>query len=1059
MNEITAYLKKLERDFAVGNATEHSHRPALKSLMELLIPDTVATNEPRQIECGAPDFVVTRERIPLGYIEAKDIGKNLNAISDKEQLKRYRTALGNLLFTDYLTFRLYRNGDLVAETAIADISEEKIKSKRENFDAFSNLIKTFADYDGQTIISANELAKHMAHKARLLAQVIDDAFQQDMGEDDDFSEVKGELATQLRVFEKHLIHDINPKSFADIYAQTVAYGLFTARLHDDTPQTFTRAKAAELIPSSNPFLRKFFQHIAGYDLDDRIRWIVDELADLFRAADVEELMKGYGRATQREDPFIHFYETFLGEYNPKLRKSRGVYYTPEPVVDFIVRAVDEILTNEFKLSDGLAHTGKTTIEVDATAPQKNGKTPKIKKEVHKVQILDPATGTGTFLAAIVKQIYKKFVDKKGVWADYARRDLIPRLNGFEVLMASYAMAHTKLEMVLRDTGYEISKQRLRVYLTNSLEEHHPDTDTLFAQWIATESNEANRIKRNTPVMVVIGNPPYAVGSSNRGAWIGSLLDDYKKNLSERKLNLDDDYIKFIRYGEHLIEKTGEGVLAYISNHSFINGITHRQMRKHLMETFDKIYVLDLHGNSNIKEISPDGSADQNVFDIKAGVSINLFVKTKQKSSKLADVFNFDLYGNRKFKYNFLLENDFYKVRYEKVDAQDPYYFFVPKDFSKQTDYDKGFSMTKLFKLYASGVITRNDDLAVKFSQKEISAVVKNFQNFDTSQLKERYRQKKESANWNFESAKKDLEKNDFVYVNMMYRIFDVRDTVQTKTSSGFISRPAYKTMQHMLSEENTALCTVRQIKGNEYRHSFITNKIFESGLISNKTSEWGYGFPLYLYPDEAQRSLDEEQPRKPNLNESIVKTIAEKLMLRFTPEKETDDKTFAPIDLLDYIYAVLHSPSYRERYIEFLKIDFPRVPYPSDKKLFWKMVKLGGELRLLHLLESDKLNSLTTTYPNSGDHKVIKPEFEITDAKNRIGKVKINNLQHFGGVAESAWTFYIGGYQPAQKWLKDRKGRTLNHDDITHYQKIIVALCETERLMTQIDEVFAPHIS
>ena len=410
---IHPYLKQLEQHHQAGIATEHTHRSALETLLKAALPGILVTNEPKQIDCGAPDFVLTRNQIPLGYLEAKDLGKSLDDPAHKEQLKRYTESLDNLIFTNYLEFRLLRDGKPVSTVAIGEIVNGKITSKTKNLADFTALLDAFVGYQDQTIQTAADLAKRMAMKARLLAETITKALHQDEGATDQsgqLSEMDSTLQGQLAAFQKHLIHDIAPAAFADIYAQTVAYGMFAARLHDPTPATFTRREAAELIPANNPFLRRFFQHIAGYDLDQRIRWIVDDLADIFRAADVGELMKDYGKATQRNDPFLHFYETFLGEYDPKLRKSRGVYYTPKPVVDFIVRAVDDILQKEFGLSAGLADTSKITIEIDAqpSADKRNkGTIAKHTKEVHQVQILDPATGTGTFLAAIVQQIYQR----------------------------------------------------------------------------------------------------------------------------------------------------------------------------------------------------------------------------------------------------------------------------------------------------------------------------------------------------------------------------------------------------------------------------------------------------------------------------------------------------------------------------------------------------------------------------------------------------------------------------------------------------------------------------
>ncbi len=634
---IQEYVEAVNKRFKAGISTEHSYRGDLQSLLKALVPNVDVTNEPQRIDCGAPDYILTRKGIPVGYIEAKDVGKSLDSKLYHEQFARYQSSLSNLIITDYLDFRLYLDGVFTTSIVLAEIEKEKIVAKPENFAAFTDLIQDFSRYAGQTISSASKLSKMMAGKARLLADVIEKALSGTSGEANSMlREANNSLKEQLEGFREVLIHDITAKQFADIYAQTVAYGMFAARLHDPTLEDFNRKEAAELIPRTNPFLRKLFQYIAGYDLDSRIVWIVDALADLFKATDIAALLKDFGKATQQHDPIIHFYETFLAEYDPALRKSRGVWYTPEPVVNFIVRAVDDILKTEFGLKDGLADTSKTSVDIKRATTDKRSKdgytTQQI--EVHKVQMLDPATGTGTFLAEIIKHIHKQFEGQEGIWSNYVETHLIPRLNGFEILMASYAMAHLKLDLLLAETGYKPTvEQRFRVFLTNSLEEHHRETGTLFASWLSQEANEANYIKRDTPVMVVMGNPPYSVSSSNKSEWIESLTADYKKDLNEKNIQpLSDDYIKFIRFGQHFIDKNGEGVLAYISNNSFIDGLIHRQMRKNLLESFDKIYILDLHGNSKKKEACPDGSVDQNVFDIMQGVSINIFIKTGTKKN-------------------------------------------------------------------------------------------------------------------------------------------------------------------------------------------------------------------------------------------------------------------------------------------------------------------------------------------------------------------------------------------------------------------------------------------
>ena len=573
---LSQYVSNLNQRYKLGNATEHTYRGDLGQLLETILSDIRVTNEPKRQSCGAPDYILTKNEIPVGFIEAKNIGdKDLEGKSksvNKEQFDRYKASLNNLIFTDYIDFHFYQDGVFVTKVAVAELANDQIKPLTENFETFINLIRNFTSHISQTIKSSRKLAEMMAGKARLLSDVIEKSLT-----NDEFNEDDSTLKDQMKAFKDILIHDITPKGFADVYAQTIAYGLFAARLYDPTLNDFSRQEAAELIPKSNPFLRKLFGYIAGPDIDDRIKWIVDNLAKIFLACNVQEILKNYGEATKMEDPIIHFYEDFLAEYDPKLRKARGVWYTPAPVVSFIVRAVDDILKTEFDLPLGLADTSKTKITVNTQTPDKRSSTryKKIEKEVHKVQILDPATGTGTFLAEVIRLINKKFKGQEGIWSSYVEKDLIPRLNGFELLMASYAMAHLQLHLLLKETGFKATKsQRTKIYLTNSLEESHPDAGTLFANWLSSEGNEANQIKRDTPVMCIIGNPPYSGISSNNGKWISNLLEDYKYvdgvHFNERKHWLNDDYVKFIRYSQHYIEKNGSGVLAFINPHGFLD---------------------------------------------------------------------------------------------------------------------------------------------------------------------------------------------------------------------------------------------------------------------------------------------------------------------------------------------------------------------------------------------------------------------------------------------------------------------------------------------------------
>lgn len=1047
---IQQYLSKINTLYITGNAREHSYRGDLQNLIMGILPDILVTNEPARVACGAPDYVLTRKDVPVGYIEAKDIGVDLASKTLKEQFERYKSGLSNLIFTDYLEFHFYKEGVFSTKISIAKIENGSIISQPENFEQFTQLITNFAQTVSQTIKSPTKLAQMMAGKAKLMADVIEKSLNHD-----DQQSNHSTIKSQMLSFQQMLIHDIDNKAFADIYAQTIAYGMFAARYHDPTLPTFSRMEAAQLIPKSNPFLRKLFQDIAGFDLDMRLTWIVDELVNIFLASDVALIMKNFGKSTKQEDPVVHFYETFLGEYNPALRKARGVWYTPQPVVNFIVRAVDDILKTEFNLPQGLADTSKTKIKKKAitqTASKKNAviKEVEVEVEVHKVQILDPATGTGTFLAEVVKHIHKKFEGQQGIWSKYVTNDLIPRLNGFELLMASYAMAHLKMDMLLTETGYKpTDDQRFRIFLTNSLEEAHPDTATLFSSWLSDEADQANAVKRDTPVMVVIGNPPYSVSSSNKSKWIEGLTADYKKDMKERNIQpLSDDYIKFIRFGQHFIDKNGEGILAYISNNSFIDGIIHRQMRKHLLESFDKIYILDLHGNAKKKEVCPDGSSDQNVFDIMQGVSINIFVKTgKKNKSELGKIFHYDLQGKRDFKYDFLNENNLKSFEWNKLEYKEPNYFFVKKDFDGENVYDKGFKIDNLFKVFASGLTTERDNITIHFEDSSLNSILQDFKTLEPEEIRKKHQEKKDGRDWKMVTSKQDIIGNSGKICSINYRPFDLRKTYYTGKTKGFMAYPRQEVMKHLIKSENLALIAKRGFDNEKSAVGFITKNISDRRGWSSPGMQGAENiFPLYLYPDtNAQQTLHDNIERTPNLNMEIVQQFVETLGLVFTNEKEETLNTFAPIDLLDYIYAVLHSPTYREKYKEFLKIDFPRVPYPKDKDIFWQLVKLGGEIRQIHLLESAVTDNYITQYPIDGDNIIVKPNY-----KN--GKVYLNESQYFANVPEVAWSFYIGGYQPAQKWLKDRKGRELSTEDIFHYQKIVVALSETDRIMKEIDK-------
>jgi predicted helicase len=1019
------YVAELGKKFETERAREHAYRPALNSFFEA-ISNLNVLNDPKRSEYGAPDFVFLKNKIVIAYAEAKDVTVSLDETAKSEQLERYY-GYSNLILTNYLEFRFYKIGQPYGNPIkIGEIKTNKIVPIEANFSLLEDALKDFLKQAYEPITSGVVLSKVMAGKARRIRDNIRRFLESD-------DEKRNEsLLSIYNAIKKLLLADLDYEKFADMYAQTLVYGLFVAKFYDKTQDAFTRQKARDLVPVSNPFLRQFFDHIAGVSFDSRLKFIVDELCEEFTHTDVRAIVHNYYKTDKdpSRDPIIHFYEDFLKEYNPKERLSMGVFYTPLPVVDFIVRSIDEILKKDFNLQ-GLADSSKVEIirKVQNT---------KVKKEVHKVQILDPATGTGTFLNETILHIKKSFIGQEGRWPKYAKEELLPRLHGFELMMAPYTIAHLKISSTLKETGAEIGEDRIGIYLTDSLEKVESRQPDLFsfglAQAITKEAQEAGEVKNELPIMIVLGNPPYSGISQNKHYTENNVYKvepGGRIKLKERKNWLDDDYVKFIRFAESLIEKNRQGVVGMITAHGYIDNPTFRGMRWHLRNTFDVIYVLDLHGNSNKKEISPDGTKDENVFDIKTGVSIFLGVKKKPsaKNKKLATIYRAEIYGLRENKQAYLNRNDILTTKWikllENVDV------WKVEGHGKE-EYEKGFSVSDLFNTSGVGVVTARDSLTIDLDKNELWKRVLDFSGITEHEARLKYSLGKDAQSWKVKTAQATLIKEGVSETNIRsisYRPFDQRYIYYSNKSSGFLARPSSKIMNYFINGDNIALVICRQVKsGDAFNHVFISNKITESTLVSNRTSEIGTVFPLYIY--------EKDGIKFPNFNKEIYEKIVKELNQKVEPE-----------NILDYVYGYLYSPSYREKNKEFLKSDFPRVPYPKSEKQFFELVKLGEELRKLHLLESSELSKRITTYPESGDNEVEKVEY-----KN--GNVYINKKQYFGGVPKEVWEFYIGSYRPAQKWLEYRKDRKLSDHDILHYQEIIIAIAETEKIMKKIDTIF-----
>jgi len=1086
MSPFAEYLAAIRKKLAQGDATEQTHRAALEHLLEAVGKGITATNEPKRIACGAPDFNITRHKVPLGHIETKDIGISLDDMergkgANGEQFKRYRDALPNWILTDYLEFRWFVAGEKRLTVRLAEFDGSgKVRALPEGEQRLAVLLDSFFNVPALTVGTAKELAERMAGMTRNLRDLITATFALGAGQDKDW------LQNWLTSFREVLIPELDEPQFADMFAQTLAYGLFAARIHTPTGKTFSREMAAFSLPKTNPFLRKLFAEFAGVDMPETFGWAVDDVVELLKHAAMDEVLKDFGKGKGKEDPVVHFYETFLAAYDPKMRELRGVYYTPEPVVSYIVRSIDYLLKTRFNRPKGLAD--ENTL------------------------ILDPATGTATFLYFVVRQIYGQFASQKGAWDSYVSEHLLNRLFGFELLMAPYAIAHLKLGLELQETGYSFgSATRLGIYLTNTLEEVPKKSEKLIAKWISDEANEASEIKRDRPILVILGNPPYSGHSANRSqvvrqlrpgdsykvvsggplrankvtkiltaktaktvrekTFIGDLIDDYKvvdgAPLREKNPKwLQDDYVKFIRWSQWRIELTGYGILAMITNHKYLDNTTFRGMRQALLQAFNEIYVYDLHGNKKKKERAPAGGKDDNVFDIQQGVAIILAIKKKGDAGR-ANVRHSHLWDSRKGKYDLLSQTSIKETSWVDLAPHSPAYLFIPQKQEGFTEYDRAWKITEIMPINSLGIATARDELTVQLTKGEVRAVIDDFSVLSTEEARAKYDLGEDARDWKVELAQADLMQStlkDSNIVPILYRPFDLRFTYYTGKSRGFHCMPRGKVMHHVLAGKNLVFSTSRGIEIPGFEHAFCSRHVIGHHAVSLK--EVNYCLPLYLHPparpkkrSQGELGLDSTLgangfgERHPNLNPTFLVELSKRLGLNFVSDGKGDlASTFGPEDVFDYMYAVFYSPAYRKRYAEFLKSDFPRVPLTSDRCLFIALAGKGSELVALHVMESPKLDQSITIFPEKGSNVVEKVAY--IDATQRVC---INGIQYFQGVTRDAWEFHIGGYQVLEKWLKDRKGRELTWDDIQYYQKVVVALTETIRLMAEIDAVIEAH--
>ncbi|HHD0447259.1 TPA: type ISP restriction/modification enzyme [Campylobacter jejuni] len=1046
---LKAYLENI-KDIST-NDKEHTHRTALQNLLQAIKDNQDKQNkisikqEPNNDKegRGAPDFLITKDFLTLGYIENKRVNANLDNIIKSDQILKYTKLSPNIILTDYLRFILLSLNDkneiiICKEVKICSLDEIKSVIKNQSLlDAktqeLNELFSIFFSKIPNPINSALDFANHLSLRTRIL-------------KDELLLSSKNEtLLSLFNTFKETLYKELSYEEFCDSFAQTLTYSLFLAKLNNDTAKEIDLNNAKKFIPKSFPLIRS----MSGF-LDDsfenleNIKWLLEEIINIINHIDITSIIKELNKTGEKDlfnrptilsthkDPYLHFYETFLASYDPKLREVRGVYYTPAPIVNFIINAIDEVLKQDFNHKKGLSEA----LNKDIT-------------------LLDFATGTGTFLLEAFRKALEP-INKNSV--NYNPKALIDKFCGFEFLIAPYTIAHLKISQSFKEEFNSPlnDDESLKIALTNtlyfkSISKEQNDQNTLFTLIDLTkEFKKAQKIKEEQ-ILIITGNPPYSGASSNKGLYEDEIkisygLEPSKANLSKEQkkyINLYfqektkqntntfkaiyekhkleneknpkvmlDDYVKFIRFAQSKIDSQESGIFAFISNNSFLDNPTFRGMRYSLMQSFDKIYILNLHGDTRKKEKAPDGSKDDNVFDIMQGVSINIFIKQNSKA-KNTNIYYHDLYGKRKDKYEFLYENDLNSIKWTLVKNNEPFYLFLPQNNDLLEEYNKGISVKDIFMLSSVGIASSKDAILISTNNKKLEQQVYNFYNeFDKKYIKE-----------------------------IAYKPFDTQKIYYDIKK---VERPRIDIMEHFLGYENIGLIYDRGTNLKEISNLFISSKVIDKHLVGANS----YVSPLYLYPTTRSKKFLKKE--NPNFNEENFTSKIENFKESFrTFIDELYKEKFSPEDILGYIYAVLFHKIYREKYLDFLKIDFPKIPFTKDKNTFKNLSKLGLKLVNLHLLKNDEL-----------DFNVGEALFKDIKNKNfKIQKVKynkdtkelfINESLYFTKVSLEIYEFKIGGYAVLDKYLKSHKEEDIDHK---HFTLIIQTLNETLKIQDEISKI------
>ena len=1031
-------IKRLD----ISEATEHTLRTALENLLNALAgpknSKIKVTHEPKKDKTGlgAPDFKFKLHEAIVGYLENKKIGEDLDAVLKSTQIAKYKKLSGNIILTDYLEWIWLKDGHIIRRETLCyrnDVGSRRARLDPDKADKVAGLIAGFLSTPPKKLGDAKKLSEALAVRCHDLRDFLSEELERQ-----EKKHQEGKLYGLYMAFKQDVFHKLALKEFADAFAQTLGYGLFLAKLNAGEQTAVTLQNAKNYIPANFALIRELVDFLDELEQDEYrgIRWLVEEILSIMNTLDLAALHEDLAftkrqgrpfRTTEEErllfakDPYVYFYEDFLKAYDKATRKARGVYYTPPPVVNFIVRAVNDILKDSFGIGQGLADRRRVTV-------------------------LDFATGTGTFLLEVLQQIFETV--SEGVRAQVVKEHVLKNLYGFEYLIAPYTVAHLKLSQFLLDKGYAMRPgERLNIYLTNTLEPIEPQGNLLLPA-LSREVKAAQAVK-DKPILVITGNPPYSGHSKNTGAWITELIDTYKtvdgKPLGEKNPKwLQDDYVKFIRFAQWKMEQVEEGVVGIITNHSFLDNPTFRGMRQSLMQTFNRIYVLDLHGNAKKKEKTPEGGKDENVFDIEQGVAISLLVKKKGLSRA---VYHADLWGTRKEKYRALLEAEKNSMEWTELHPSTPFYLFIPQDEELREEYERGWKVTEIFPVNVLGFQSHRDHFAIAYEKTAIEHRVKDM--FDKSVTDQNLREKydvRDNRDWHISEARASLRaagKPTQSVIPCSYRPFDKRWCF---FGYEFMDYPRRELMSHVAWRENLCLNVVRQTKASEWKHALISDDPTPAVFVEIK--DGSSVLPLYLYePPEREKIkgglFDEADPfkgkeRLENFSQQFRVFMDNKYKHRYSPE-----------DILGYVYAVLHSPTYRQKYQDFLKIDFPRIPFVNQRETFEALSKLGWELVQAHLLKSIPPGLNVDVI--SGDFQVEKPAYDM-----QRERLHINTTQYFAPVPRDVWEFHIGGYQVLDKYLKSRKGRTLSLDEIENIQNVVNVLRFTIDQMERIEGCWKP---